>query len=80
MLETPNWQIHFEVLDPDLGCLVLETHNMGIHFEVLDPDLGWLVLEPPKLRINFEVRDPDPIVRENVQKRIFFHGLGAAWC
>ena len=59
MLETPNLRIHFEVLDPDLGCLVLESPHIRIIFEVLDPDLGWLLLETQHLGIIFEVLDPD---------------------
>ena len=35
----------FEVLDPDLGCLVLETQHLRMIFEVLDLHLGCLVLE-----------------------------------
>ena len=30
VLETLNKQINFEVLDPDLGCLVLETPKNGL--------------------------------------------------
>ena len=33
----PKKRIHFEVLDPDLGCLVPEPPNLQIHFEVWDP-------------------------------------------
>ena len=45
MLDSNKMRIVFEVLDPDLGCLVLETLHLGIIFEVWDPDLGCLVLE-----------------------------------
>ena len=45
MLETLQFRINFEVLDPDLGCLVLETQHLRIIFEVLDLHLGCLVLE-----------------------------------
>ena len=31
-LETQEMRINFEVLDPDLGCLVLEIQEMRIHF------------------------------------------------
>ena len=52
----PTFTNYFEVLDPDLGCLVLETQHFRIVFEVLDLHLGCLVLEAhfPKCFKNIE--------------------------
>ena len=38
----PTFTNYFEVLDPDLGCLVLETQHLRIIFGILDPP-GMLV-------------------------------------
>ena len=41
--ETQHLRVDFEVLDPDLGCLVLEIQTLRIIFDFLDPDVGCLV-------------------------------------